>query len=83
MLLSRFLCPSCIALVRVTGSLRGLPGRSPKILRVQQQARVPDHTRCSARNSVDAVSSGTMAAEILQKKHRFILVSDLDWTMVR
>lgn len=50
---------------------------------MQQQARVPDHIRCSARISVDAASSGTMAAEILQKKHRFILVSDLDWTMVR
>ncbi len=28
------------------------------------------------------LQSTTMAAEILQKKHRFILVSDLDWTMV-
>jgi sucrose-6F-phosphate phosphohydrolase len=36
----------------------------------------------AAEISVDAASSGTMAAEILQKKHRFILVSDLDWTMV-
>ena len=83
MLLTRSACPSCIALIRVQGGLRSLPERSPKISRVQQQATVPDHFRSSARTSVDAVSSGTMAAEILQKKHRFILVSDLDWTMVR
>ena len=83
MLLLRLTCPSCIALVRVSGSLRGLPQRIPNILRLQQQARVPDHIRCGARISVNAASKSTMAAEILQKKHRFILVSDLDWTMVR
>ncbi len=37
---------------------------------------VPGRVAGSAR------SHAAMAAEILQKKHRFILVSDLDWTMV-
>lgn len=39
----------------------------------------------AARLSVcrSAVSEGSMAANVLSHPHRFILVSDLDWTMVR
>jgi hypothetical protein len=72
--------PVCCACERLSSLWRPSAAIHP----AEQQPRVADHIRYSAQISTGAdVSSSTMAAQILQKKHRFILVSDLDWTMVR
>jgi DNA-binding transcriptional regulator YdaS (Cro superfamily) len=68
----------------VQRSLCSLLRKDQSVQILKQHTRRLDHIRCIARIcAAGAVSSSAMAAEILQKKYRLILVSDLDWTMVR